>query len=229
MQTGALIDASRHGQELRYVTAHFRDLQGLRMAPYWAALLVLASLERFALSPKWPLGFAAFACTVAQFGWLSWSGRWYEQRYGVVKNPELPVRSGLISIMNPEKQSPPILNYGERYGQAAALFLIWALVIMPDSYHKTGESWRLVVLLMAFQVVPRCFYPVTNSGFIRLRRILACAALLSSAGMYFSYRSARIGFWIWIALQLAILLLLDLYDHWLLSRLLSVCPKEEVE
>lgn len=106
MQSEALIDESRRGQELRYVTAHLRDLQGLRMAPYWTALLVLSCMESFGAFRKWPLGFAALAFTVAQFGWLYLRGRWYERRYGVVKNPELGVRSGLISIMNPEKQPP---------------------------------------------------------------------------------------------------------------------------
>jgi hypothetical protein len=41
MQTAALHDVSSQGQELRYLTAHFRDLQGLRMAPFWLELLVL--------------------------------------------------------------------------------------------------------------------------------------------------------------------------------------------
>ena len=229
MQTEALIDSSHHGQELRYVTAHLRDLQGLRMAPYWTALLVLSSMEWSGAFRRWQLGFAALAFTVAQFGWLYWSGRWYEQRYGVVKNPELPVRSRLISIMNPEKRPPRTPNYGQRYGQAAVLFLTWAVAIMPDTFHRTGELWRLVLILMAFQVVPRCFYPVTNNWSIRLRRILACAALLTITGIYFSYRFARMGFWIFLALQFAILLLLDLYDHWLLNRLLSGNPMEEVE
>jgi len=45
-------DASNQGQKLRYVTAHFRDLQGLRMAPYWGALLVLTSLGNIGPFPK---------------------------------------------------------------------------------------------------------------------------------------------------------------------------------
>ena len=46
MQTATLSDASSQGQELRYLTAHFRDLQGFRMAPFWGALLVLTSLAK---------------------------------------------------------------------------------------------------------------------------------------------------------------------------------------
>jgi hypothetical protein len=140
------------------------------------------------------------------------------------------VPSGLISIMNPEKRPPRSPNYGQRYGQGAVLFLIWALGMMPDTFHRPGESsWRLVLLLMAFQVVPRCFYPVTNNWSVRLRRIFSCAALLIIAGIHFSYRFARMDFWIAFALLFAILLSLDLYDHWLLNRLLSGSPIEEVE
>jgi hypothetical protein len=44
MQIATLNDASNHGQELRHLTVHFRDLQGLRMAPFWGALLLLTIL-----------------------------------------------------------------------------------------------------------------------------------------------------------------------------------------
>jgi hypothetical protein len=46
MQAATLSEASGQGQKLRYLTAHFRDLQGLRMAPFWAALLLLTSLAK---------------------------------------------------------------------------------------------------------------------------------------------------------------------------------------
>jgi hypothetical protein len=46
MQIATLNDASNHGQELRHLTVHFRDLQGLRMAPFWGALLLLTILGK---------------------------------------------------------------------------------------------------------------------------------------------------------------------------------------
>ena len=39
MNTDALLAASHGGDELRYVTEHFRDLQGLRLAPVWVLLM----------------------------------------------------------------------------------------------------------------------------------------------------------------------------------------------
>lgn len=46
MQAAILNDVSGQDQELRYLTAHFRDLQGVRMAPFWGALPVLTSLAK---------------------------------------------------------------------------------------------------------------------------------------------------------------------------------------
>jgi hypothetical protein len=43
MHNDALLTSTTRGEELSYVTKHFRDLQGMRMAPAWAALLLLAS------------------------------------------------------------------------------------------------------------------------------------------------------------------------------------------
>src|SRR5580698_8360081 len=102
MQTSTLSEASSNGQELHYLTAHFRDLQGLRMAPFWGALLVLTSLARTGSFLRGHLAWAAFVLIVAHFGSAHLIGRWYERRYGVVKEPEIPVSSGMISIMHPE-------------------------------------------------------------------------------------------------------------------------------
>ena len=102
MQTAALNDVSSQRQELRYLTAHFRDLQGLRMAPLWLGLLVLTSLAKTGSFSRGHLAWAAAALIAAQFGWLHLGGLWYERRYGVVKEPDTAVPSGLISIMHPE-------------------------------------------------------------------------------------------------------------------------------
>src|ERR1700743_2844401 len=137
MQTATLSDASSQGQELRYLTAHFRDLQGLRMVPFWGALLVLVSLAKTSLFSRGHLAWAAAVLTAAQFGWLHLGGRWYERRYGVVKEPEPAVPSGLISIMHPEARpqraaNPLARRYGYLSGVNAVLFLMWALTFVPD-------------------------------------------------------------------------------------------------
>lgn len=224
MQAANLSDASSQGQELRYLTAHFRDLQGLRMAPFWLALLGLTSLAKTGLFSRGHLAWGAVVLTAAQFGWLHLSGRWYERRYGVVKEPEPPIRSGLISIMHSEVPPQHAANryYGYNSGKFAILFLIWALTIMPGIFlGYNAHPGTLAMLVTAYQIVPRCFHPVTNNRFVLLRRILAATALIAMIGIFISYSFARMGLWTWMGGQLSLLLLLDLYDHWLLNHLLS--------
>jgi len=224
MQAATLKDASEQGQELRYLTAHFRDLQGLRMAPFWAALLVLTILEKAGSFSRGDLAWAAVVCTAAQFGWLRLSGRWYERHYGVVKEPEPPIRSGLISIMHPETRPTHASNryYGYNSGIFAVLFLIWALTIVPGIFlGHNAQPGTFAMLVAAYQVVPRCFHPVTNNWSVFLRRVLAATALIAMLGIYLEYRLARMDLWVWMALLLSFLLLLDLYDHWLLNHLLG--------
>jgi hypothetical protein len=224
MQTAALNDVSSQGQELRYLTAHFRDLQGLRMAPFWGALLVLTILGKTGSFSRGHLAWAAFVLTAAQFGWLYLSGRWYERRYGVVKEPESRVPSGLISILHPEArpQRGAKPRYGYLSGQFALFFLMWALMYVPRMFlgHR-AEPGLLAVFLGAYQVVPRCFYPVTNNFSVLLRRFFSSTALIAMAGIYLEYRFGRISLWTWMALQFSFLLVLDLYDHWLFNHLLS--------
>jgi hypothetical protein len=224
MHASTFEDASTEGQQLRYVTAHFRDLQGLRMAPFWGALLILTSLANAGSFLREHLAWAAFAVTAAQFGWLYLSGRWYERRYGVVKEPEPPVRSGLISILHPETrpQRTPNRYYGYYSGVFSVLFPIWGLSFVPGLFlgHR-AQPGGFALLLAAYQIVPRCFYPVTGDWSVFLRRILAVAALVAMVGIYLEYRFAQIKFWTWMALLLSFPLLLDVYDHWLLNHLLN--------
>ena len=224
MQSATLNDTSGQDQELRYITAHFRDLQGLRMAPFWASLLVLTSLAQAESFSRGHLAWVAVACTVAQFGWLHWSGRWYEGRYGVVKEPDLPVRSGLISILHPE--APPKLTgnrlYGYRSGAAAVLFLVWASALVPGIFlGHNAQPGTLAILATAYLIVPRCFYPLTKRWSVILRRVFAVTAVITIVGTFTSYRLDQMGLWTWMAVLLSSLLLLDLYDHWLLNHLLG--------
>ena len=224
MQTAALSDAPSQGQELRYLTAHFRDLQGLRMAPFWVALLVLTSLAKTGSYSRGHLAWAAAILIAAQFGWLHLSGRLYERRYGVVKEPEPGVPSGLISIMHPEP--PPQRTGPPRYGYLsdvnAVLFLLWSLTFVPDMFlgHRV-QPGMFAFIVAVFQVFRRFIYPVTKNWSVRLRRILAATAMIAMVGIYLEYYFARIDLWTWMALLFSFLLLLDLYDHWLLNHLLS--------
>jgi hypothetical protein len=222
MQAATLNDVSGQGQDLRYLTAHFRDLQGLRMAPYWGALLVLTSLAKASSFSRGHLAWAAAVCTAAQFGWLRLSGRWYERHYGVVREPEFPVRSGLISIMHPETRPTHPPNYGYRSGTFAVLSLMWALTLVPGIFlGHNAQPGTLTMLVTAYQVVHRCFYPVTKDWCVLLRRVFAAAAIITMVGIFISYRLNQMGLLTWMAVLFSFLLLLDLYDHWLLNHLLG--------
>ena len=227
MQTATLGDALSQGQELRYLTAHFRDLQGLRMAPFWLVLLALTNLAKTGSFSKGHLAWAAVVLIAAQFGWLHLGGRWYERRYGVVKEPERPVHSGLISIMHPEARpqraaEPLARRYGYLSGINAVLFLIWALSFVPGMFlGHSAQPGLFAFLVTAYQVFPRCIYPVTNNWSVLLRRILAATAMIAMIGISLEFRFAQMDFWTWMAVLFGVLLLLDLYDHWLLNHLLS--------
>lgn len=200
------------------------------MAPFWAGLLVLTQLAKSGSFSRVHLAWAAATTVVAQFGWLYWSGRWYERRYGVVKEPGPPaVRSGLISIMHPEPK--PQRGSNPRYGAAAeymsVLFLIWTLSVLPDIFlRRHGRSGTFAIFAAAYLILPRCLYPITSNWSVRLRRIMNSAALIAVLGTYIYYRFAQMDLWTWMATSFSVLLLLDLYDHWLLNYLLGGGPVE---
>jgi len=222
MQVATLSDASSRGQELRYLTAHFRDLQGLRMAPFWVALLVLTYLAQTGSFSRGHLSWAAVVVIAAQFGWLRLGGLWYERRYGVVKEPDPGVPSRLISIMHPEAPSNPLARrYGYLSDVNAGLCLLWALTFVPDLFlgHR-AQPGMFALLVATYQIFARCICPVTDSWSIRLRRILAATALIAMVGIYLEYRFAQTNLLTWMAGLFSLLLLLDLYDHWLFNHLL---------
>jgi hypothetical protein len=218
MQTEALLATSRRGEELRYVTEHFRDLQGLRTASAWASLLALCGAAMAPPLVHWHLPGIALAIVLLNIGWLFWSGGWYRRRYGVVTSPERAVPSGIISIMNPE-----IRPRAARSGYLPVSFLLLALYSLPMFFRRfnaihAGQSGLLAVALI---LLPRCFYAAPANGLIRLRRLFTIAGSIAICAIYLNYLFARVGKWPYLAAICATLLLLDLYDHWLLTRLLS--------
>lgn len=224
MQSATCNDIRSEGQDLRYLTAHFRDLQGLRMAPFWALLLVQTSLAKANVFSRGHLASAAVACAAAQFGWLYLSGRWYGRRYGVVREPDFPVASGLISILHPPITPRRTANrrYGYLSDTSAVLSLVWTLALVPAIFlGHNADSSTLAMLVTAYQVLPRCLYPVTSDRFVLLRRILAVTAVSTILGTDVCYVLNQIGVWTCMTVLLSCLLLLDFFDHWLLNHLLG--------
>ena len=224
MQSATINDISSQSQDLRYLTAHFRDLQGLRMAPFWASLLVLTSLAKAGSFSRSHLSWAAVVCTAAEFGWLHLSGRWYGRRYGVVKEPDVAVPSGLISILHSQVSPRRTGNrrYGYHSGKSAVLFLIWALALVPEIFlGRNAQPATLAMMVVGYQVLPRCLYPGPKDGSVLLRRLFAMTAVITIIGTFICYRLDQIGLWTCMTVLLSLLLLLDLYDHWLLNHLLD--------
>jgi hypothetical protein len=226
VQTDVLINTSRRGNELRYVTTHFRDLQGLRLVPLWVVLLALCALATSNSLPSWQLATAAFTSVVLSFGWLVWSKRWYERRFGVVTSPEQRIPSGIISILHPEPK-PRSGNYS---GVQAILFLLNALYIVPGLFLRSERHFEQFGLIaLAFVVLPRCRLPASDSAWIRLRQVLSIAASILIFAIYLSYVFGRLGKLSYVPAICAILLSLDLYDHWLFTRLLSGSSADSYE
>jgi hypothetical protein len=233
MQVEILADTSRRGRELRYVTAHFRDLQGLRMAPFWVVLLALTHLARVGAASRGHLAIAALGAGAACFGWVYLCGQWYERRYGVVKN-EVPVYnySGLITIFGTEKPQTYSQYYGYIDADQKVVFLLYAFCLLFDIFHShifpgISDPSIFFGMVAGWLVTPRWIYPVTSDLSIRLRRVFAIGAFIVFICIDAGYLLAQMMQW-WSAMYAAlfIFLLLDLYDHWLLSHLLNGASRE---
>ncbi len=226
MRTAILLNTDERSEQLRYVTTHFKDLQGLRLAGMWAALLILSgtgpSLHRL---PPGRRVIVALAILLPGLSWLIWSNRWYTRRYGFVKKPEPAISSGFTSILHPGPQPR-----GDRdHSGVLFRYFLAAMVIVPQFFQRfdgQSASQTFPLLLMIF-VLPRCLYATNGNALIGVRRILSIAASVIACAMYLSFLLIRSGKWFDLAGVYAVLLLLDLYDHWLLTRLLSGVPAEQ--
>lgn len=220
MRTDLLTNSDERSEELRYVTSHFKDLQGLRLAPVWAAFLVLSgagpSLRHLLL---WQRAAAGLAIILPSLAWLIWSNRWYEHRYGRVTIPERTISSGFISILHPGAKPGELQNHSAVF----VTYIFMALSLAPHLFHRFDGRFgsQIGMLSLILFVVPRCIYATTDNSQVRLRQALSIAGAGVICAVYGSYLIAQIGEWSYLAFTCATLLLLDLYDHWLLTRLLS--------
>ncbi len=229
MRTDILANTDERSEELRYVTTHFKDLQGLRIAGMWAAFLILSTTEpSIHRLPLWQRAAAGLAFVLFGFAWLVWSNRWYKQRYGLVQNPEPAVSSGIISIFHPEPQPQRARNHN---GFPALYLLFVGMYIVPGLFarfdSRSGSIFGIQAVI--FFVLPRCLYRTSGLVLVRLRRALCMSGAVVICGIYGSYLFTDIGAGAYLAIVCAVLLLLDLYDHWLFTRLLHGGPEHSYE
>lgn len=120
--------------------------------------------------------------------------------------------------MHPE----PTLPRAGGSGYAAfnfVLLLLWAAPMLAGGFQ--GSHGQFGLLAVGFILLPRCFYAAPASLPIRVRRVFAIIGSVAIGAAYLSFLFTHIGKWTYLPVVCAILLLLDLYDHWLFTRLLS--------
>ena len=200
MQGSVMLEASRRSEELRYVTQHFKDLQGLRIAPFWACLALMAWFGMHRLAALVTV-YAVVCCLGLQIVFVIAMGRWYRGRYGLIVSPA---------------PSDALDNWW--YGPLAfALlgFLVAAFAFRP--FHPGLLAMGSFILVA---LVPRCAEPVPKIGMLVMRRVLYSTALPLVGTMVLwtvfgrpevrtANRSVSIP-----------LLIVSLYDHWLLDTVL---------
>ena len=196
-----MVENGRRSEDLRYVTQHFTDLQGLRLVPVWALMALTPLVKTACLSELKTIVVMVvpFVILAASFFGMR---RWYRWRYGLVMRPAAPVSTG----------SP---------WQKRALLVVIGFAVAAWSLHPFDLVEKTYVELLAWiWLSPRCFEPVPGSGVLVMRRVLYTVALLLVTTM---------SFWDWfghsskgVALQgLTIsMLILGIYDHWLLDTVL---------
>ena len=202
MNTDALLVASHVGDQLRYVTEHLRDLQGLRLAPVWVLLMGIGVLRASTrLSARHVVEIAILLLVLFVIVWLPWSNAWYNRRYGMVEKPAIqPNGAGLFWAMI----------------ALTAIFVGTAVIPSLDPYRGSLNLWAVLLY-----TVPRCFYFAPATIVIRLRRALYIAGSLSIIFLIGSLLFLHPSKWIVLAALCSMLLLLNLYDHWLLDHLLN--------
>jgi hypothetical protein len=159
----------------------------------------------------------AIGIALLNFGGYFAIRNWYSRRFGIVE-PEGAVPSGLISIMNPEVRTRAV-NYNQLQ---TAMFMFYVIDMAPQLFRRVDyQSGLFCLFAITFAVLPRLVYSSSSVGLIRLRRFASIAAAATICLTYLSYLYGLEGRWQLLEVLFVTLLLLDLYDHWLLTRLLS--------
>jgi hypothetical protein len=212
----ALSDIQRDG-ELRYVTQHFADLQGLRMVPLWAALVLLSVLE-YTHSVSRRQGPELFlGMLVLAVAWQAFAGRWYRRHYGLVTRREERVPSQVLSILQIDRR--PTVATGWWFVACALLF---ALYVVPLFLHRSERGFGGVGLLgLTILLLRNSFFADGANRWVRGRYLLARGGIAMVGVLYVGFLLGHLDPWQDLGATGTILLLATLYDHWLLTRLLS--------
>ncbi len=202
MDEQALMMLRERGEDLRYVTQHFQDLQGLGLAPFWAFVLASWLFGFTRSSGRAILATILTSVLVVVISQL-WARKWYTHRYGVVIKPA----SAKSQYTSPWQVLLIVLILGLGIGTMLFRLFDYNNAILP------------VLVLSVPILLPRCFDRAASSGAL-LRRMLYAASLAAvltlSAWSSFGGLGGR-----WLLANMAgCCLLLSIYDHYLLDRIL---------
>ena len=189
---------NKRGEDLRYVTEHFQDLQGARLAPLWAFFLASFLFESRQTSVRAILITVIAGVLVAVISY-PWARKWYRNRYGVVIKPASPKSTSRWQVV--------------------VAVLIFGLVIWTILFHLFDKDAILAVVVVTEPILlPRCFDAVSSSGTL-LRRMLYSATLVAMVALcawsLFGGLSGRA----LMASMAACCLCLAIYDHYLLQHI----------
>jgi hypothetical protein len=210
MHTEAMApSAGRRAEELGFAAQHFSDLQGLKVVPLFAVLLVSLTLPHHIFArasvPEILTGLATFASL--SIAWILCIASWYRRQYGFAKQ---------------KTERPETLP-----GLRLAMVLVLVCMVMPILFTRGLDSRPTELLIIVVtMLLPRAFLVIPDSSLLSWRRLfyrLAAAlltGLLLAADLVPSLRLAA------LYSVVTIVLLLSLYDHWLLGNLLGHRPKE---
>ena len=212
----ALPDIQR-GDELSFVTEHFANLQGLRMVPVWAAIVLLSALEYVhAVSRRQGVELSVCMLTLAG-AWLAYAGRWYRRHYGLVTRREERAPTQVLSIVQRYRRPPaPAGWWFAVCALVSALYLADLFQLRPNRpYSGFG-----VVGLSIFLLHRACLARGANR-WVRARQMLATGGIAMIVLFHFGFLLGRLDPWQYMGATGMVLLLASLYDHWLLTYLLS--------
>ncbi len=244
----ALLAVDRRSEELRYLTEHYRDLQGMRQVPGCAALLLFCAAGAPLHFGRWAaIAGLALVCVAATL-WFKWCGGWYERRYGIVTEVDetmmspfhdfVPKTLTLLDLYSPRTD----VRYGPApwkwWALAASVLLFLAPMAWAPSTPSASLPWQIEMNIClyasVFLLLPVCLFQVPPSPLVWLRRALYAAAMLSMAAenAWWMTQAGTVASpdsvtkWLALAWIAAVMLCVTVYDHWLFHHLLM--PRKEV-
>jgi len=205
MQTEVSLSRAHPTDEIGYVTQHFRDLQGLRMAVVWGIALAFGLLPtRWVHKPGQAIALFLAAISICAISFF-FMPRWYQNRYGFLAHSTSP-QYHLLSLK-------------------IGLFTLLAIFFSCMFFANGAQLGKLLIpglsiLGMALFFMVRACEKVPSIPSVHVRRALALLVVATAAA---SILHIFIGSWTSDRLFLptvTALFLAYLYDHWLLQHLL---------